>query len=78
ILETNQPVSYELLEIIRASLIHFDVDRDDIAFSLSSDIMQYIQQQISNNISKLKNKQAELSNKNDSLEISNIRLDRRY
>ncbi|ABI82445.1 hypothetical protein IBE97_05855 [Francisella tularensis] len=78
ILEPNQPVRDELLEIIRASLKQFDVDRDDIAFSLRSDIMQYIQQQISNNISKLKHKQAELSNKNDSLEISNISLDRRY
>ncbi|MDE4971887.1 hypothetical protein NAI46_09835, partial [Francisella tularensis subsp. holarctica] len=76
--EPNQPVRDELLEIIRASLKQIDGDRDDIAFSLRSDIMQYIQQQISNNISKLKNKQAELSNKNDSLEISNISLDSRY
>ncbi|MDE4988689.1 hypothetical protein NAI02_12655, partial [Francisella tularensis subsp. holarctica] len=47
ILEPNQPVRDELLEIIIASLKQCDVDRDDIAFSLRSDIMQYIQQQIS-------------------------------
>ncbi|MDE5041619.1 hypothetical protein NAI77_10760, partial [Francisella tularensis subsp. holarctica] len=71
-------VRHELREIIRASLKQFDVVRDYIAISLRSDIMQYIQQQISNKISKLKHKQAELSNNNDSLEISNISIYRRY
>lgn len=77
-LEINQPVRDELLETVRSTLKNFGVDRDDIAFSLRNNIMQYIQQQISKSTTKFKYKQVELSTKNDSLEISNLSLERCY
>lgn len=68
----------QLLDIIQATLKEYSIKENQVAFSLRSNLKKYIDQQVSEKSKKLKQKQVEISNKNDSLEISNLTLNRRY
>lgn len=68
----------QLLDIIQTTLKEYSIEENQVAFSLRSNLKKYIDQQVSEKSKKLKQKQVEVSNKNDSLEISNLTLNRRY
>lgn len=68
----------EFLQIIQKTLTEYSVDNTEVAFSLRNNLKQFVDQQVTTQTSKLKHKQVDLSNKNDSLEISNLTLDKRY
>ncbi|MED7819507.1 MULTISPECIES: hypothetical protein [unclassified Francisella] len=68
----------QLLAIIQETLKEHLIEENQIAFSLRSNLKKYIDQLVSEKSKKLKQKQVELSNRNDSLEISNLTLNRRY
>ncbi|WP_150468437.1 hypothetical protein [Francisella sp. SYW-9] len=73
----NKPCD-ELLAIIQKTLKEYSVEENQIATSIRSNLKKYIDQQVSEKTKKLKQKHVEVSNKNDSLEISNLTLNRRY
>lgn len=77
-LTINTVIKDELLEAIKSILKESGIKEDKIAYSLRNNIKQYIDKEISKSINKIKQKQVEISNKNDSLEIANLTLDRRY
>ncbi|MBK2296214.1 hypothetical protein [Francisella philomiragia] len=74
----NTVIKDELLEAIKFTLKESGIKEDKIAYSLRNNIKQYIDKEISKSINKIKQKKVEISNKNDSLEIANLTLDRRY
>ncbi|QIV95887.1 hypothetical protein EDC55_10578 [Allofrancisella inopinata] len=67
-----------LLLLIEETLKEFDIDKKDCAISLRSKLVKYIDNEVATKTKKNREKQAELSNKNDSLEISNLTLNKRY
>ncbi|ASG68462.1 hypothetical protein fh0823_14830 [Francisella halioticida] len=68
----------QLLNITQKILKEYSIEENQIAFGLRSGLKKYIDQQVSEKSKKLKQKQVEISNKNDSLEISNLTLNRLY
>lgn len=71
-------VKDELLETIKITLKDSGVDKMDVAHILRNRFKSHIDQEVLSRTTKLKSKQIELSNRNDSLEISNLTLEKRY
>ncbi|KEI36004.1 hypothetical protein [Allofrancisella frigidaquae] len=67
-----------LLLLIEETLKEFAIDKKDCAISLRNKLAKYIDNEVATKTKKNREKQAELSNKNDSLEISNLTLNKRY
>ena len=73
-------ISYkdELVELIENVFTEFQVDKKDLAMSLRNRLTDYIAKEVSLKIVKIKEQQVDLSNKNDSLEISGLTISKRY
>ncbi|AIT09223.1 hypothetical protein LO80_04030 [Candidatus Francisella endociliophora] len=76
--QISKPNHDELLETIKTTLKSFAVDKNDITYTLRNNLKTHIDKEVADKTSKLKQKQVELSNRNDSLEISNLTLEKRY
>ena len=68
----------ELLELIENVFTEFQIGKKDLAMSLRNRLTGFISKEVSLKITKIKEKQVELSNKNDSLEISGLTMGKRY
>ncbi|AJC49292.1 hypothetical protein IB642_06270 [Allofrancisella guangzhouensis] len=66
-----------LLMLVEETLKEFAIDKKDCVISLRSKLTKYIDNEIATKTKKIREKQTELSNKNDSLEISNLILNKR-
>ncbi|MFT4693268.1 MAG: hypothetical protein ACI8TE_000156 [Francisella sp.] len=73
-------ISYkdELVELIENVFTEFRVDKKDLVMSLRNKLTDYIAKEVSLKTVKIKEQQVELSNKNDSLEISGLTISKRY
>jgi hypothetical protein len=73
-------ISYkdELVELIENVFTEFQVDKKDLVMSLRNKLTDYIAKEVSLKTVKIKEQQVELSNKNDSLEISGLTISKRY
>ncbi len=67
-----------LLEIFTAILKDSCIDKPDLIFKLRNESAKYIDKRIDKEIQKIKDEKAAISNKNDSLEISNLTISKRY
>lgn len=76
--QTTEIVKDELLETIKNTLKDSGVDKMDVAHILRNRLKAHVDQEVLSRTAKLKSKQVELSNRNDSLEISNLTLEKRY
>ena len=68
----------ELVELIENVFAEFQVDKKDLVMSLRNKLTDYIAKEVSQKTAKIKELQVELSNKNDSLEISGLTINKRY
>lgn len=68
----------KLAELIKKLFVEFQVDKKDLIMSLRNKLTDYIAKEVNKKTVKLREKQTELSNKNDSLEISCLTMDKRY
>ncbi|MGQ4006055.1 hypothetical protein QIW49_06170 [Francisellaceae bacterium CB300] len=68
----------ELVELIENVFAEFQVDKKDLVMSLRNKLTDYIAKEVSQKTAKIKEQQVELSNKNDSLEISGLTISKRY
>jgi hypothetical protein len=68
----------ELLEIFTTILKDNDIDKSDLVFKLRNESAKYIYKRIDDAVQKIKGEKAAISNKNDSLEISNLTISKRY
>jgi hypothetical protein len=68
----------KLFTLIQQTLKDYHIDKNDIAYSLRNKLKKFLDKEISEKTLIIKQKQTDLSNKNDSLEISNLVLDKRY
>ncbi|MGQ4002210.1 hypothetical protein QIW31_04110 [Francisellaceae bacterium CB299] len=68
----------ELVELIENVFAEFQVDKKDLVMSLRNKLTDYIANEVSQKTAKIKEQQVELSNKNDSLEISGLTINKRY
>ena len=77
--ETTTTVSKdELIELIENIFAEFQVEKKDLVMSLRNRMTDYIAKEVSLKTAKIKEKQVEFSNKNDSLEISGLTMGKRY
>ena len=68
----------ELVELIENVFAEYQVDKKDLVMSLRNRLTDFIAKEVSLRTIKIKEKQVELSNKNDSLEISGLTISNRY
>lgn len=68
----------ELVELLEKTFSKFQIDKKDLIMSLRNKLADYVAKEINLKTAKLKERQTELSNKNDSLEISSLTIDKRY
>ena len=68
----------ELVGLIEETFTEFQINKKNLVMSLRNKLTDYITKEINLKTAKIKERQTELSNKNDSLEISSLTIDKSY
>ncbi len=68
----------ELIVLIESVFTEFHVEKKDLVMSLRNRLTDYIAEEVNLKTTKLREKQVELSNKNSSIEISGLTINKRY